>query len=220
MRPHTIKLHSRKHRHFLAEERQDPVTGEFFEPNDQIVICACCKSAFLKDSWEYIGQKHCGQVRTLPTLPDTKRLQLRNDFIKFTNGLSARPAAFQKRVLAFVADTWVALMLSLLVMLPVSSLYFWLRDTQYGVGKGLFNLKVVHRDSGQAYTIRESIQRNFWFGLFLGMPHFTFVFRQISESLGDYMSMSWVIFLVMAIIERKLPQSGSTDYRVVQSIQS
>lgn len=217
MKSHVIRLHPRKHRHFLDQERQDPVTGEFFESEDEIVICAGCKSAFLKESWTYLGAQHCGQIRTLADLPGSKRLRLRNDFIKFSNGLSARPAALRKRVLAFVADTWVSLILSLLIMLPFSSLYFWLRDTQYGVGKGLFNLKVVRRKTGHTYSVWESVRRNFWFGLFLGMPHFTFVFRQLSEPLGEYLSMSWGLFLLMAIMERKLLPHEGTDYRVIQS---
>lgn len=55
---------------FLAEKRKDPLTGERFQENDEIVFCASCKSAFLKDSWEYMGGEHCGQLETLAVFPD------------------------------------------------------------------------------------------------------------------------------------------------------
>ncbi|MEM6298783.1 MAG: hypothetical protein AAF740_08865, partial [Bacteroidota bacterium] len=47
----------------------DPITGEKIRAGQQVVFCATCKSAFLKESWEYLGKKHCGQFLTLRTFP-------------------------------------------------------------------------------------------------------------------------------------------------------
>ncbi len=65
-----------KHKHFLLEERNDPVTGDSFLEGDEVVFCSVCKSAFLKDSWEYMGNKHCDQKSTLPIFPQSKKLIL------------------------------------------------------------------------------------------------------------------------------------------------
>lgn len=65
-----------KHKHFLLEERNDPVTGDSFLEGDEVVFCSVCKSAFLKDSWEYMGNKHCDQKLTLPIFPSSKKLIL------------------------------------------------------------------------------------------------------------------------------------------------
>ncbi len=55
--------------HFLAEKRQDPITGDSFSIGNEIVFCAECKSAFLKESWEYMGNRHCNQSQTLYAFP-------------------------------------------------------------------------------------------------------------------------------------------------------
>jgi hypothetical protein len=39
------------------------------QAGDEVVFCARCRSAFLKDSWEYLGKKHCEQRRTLQEVP-------------------------------------------------------------------------------------------------------------------------------------------------------
>ncbi|WP_291724536.1 hypothetical protein [Bernardetia sp.] len=62
---HIHKIDSQIHSEFLKEERQDPITGDLIEEGDEVVFCASCKSAFLKDTWEYLGKKHCHQRRTL-----------------------------------------------------------------------------------------------------------------------------------------------------------
>lgn len=75
MRAQTHKLNNKeeKARLFLAEGRKDPVTGETFASGDEVVFCAACKSAFLKDSWDYMGGKHCGQHKTLTAFPNSKK---------------------------------------------------------------------------------------------------------------------------------------------------
>ena len=61
---------------FIQENRQDPITGDEFCIGDKIVFCASCKSAFLKESWEYMDSKHCGQTFTLKRFPVHSKLTL------------------------------------------------------------------------------------------------------------------------------------------------
>lgn len=72
----SYRITEEKHQDFLLEDRNDPVTGDSFSEGDEVVFCSSCKSAFLKDSWEYMGNKHCDQRLTLPTFPKYKRLTL------------------------------------------------------------------------------------------------------------------------------------------------
>jgi len=72
----SYQITEEKHKHFLLEERNDPVTGDIFSEGDEVVFCSSCKSAFLKDSWVYMGNKHCDQKATLPIFPKSKRLIL------------------------------------------------------------------------------------------------------------------------------------------------
>ncbi len=62
---HIHKIDNQKHLGFLKEKRQDPITGDLIEAGDEVVFCAGCKSAFLKDSWLYLDKKHCSQSRTI-----------------------------------------------------------------------------------------------------------------------------------------------------------
>jgi hypothetical protein len=73
----SYQITEEKHQHFLLEERNDPVTGDSFSEGDEVVFCSVCKSAFLKDSWIYMGNKHCEQRLTLPIFPKTKKLSLK-----------------------------------------------------------------------------------------------------------------------------------------------
>ncbi|AFM05177.1 hypothetical protein Fleli_2824 [Bernardetia litoralis DSM 6794] len=70
---------TKKQAHFLKENRQDPITGDSFQMGDEIVFCAECKSAFLKESWEYMGNTHCNQEKTLEEVPFSKNLNLISD---------------------------------------------------------------------------------------------------------------------------------------------
>ncbi len=71
------KLTAPDHAIFLKENRQDPVTGDLIKENDEIVICSACKSAFLKGSWEYLGNRHCEQEDTLEQIPVQNELQFK-----------------------------------------------------------------------------------------------------------------------------------------------
>ncbi|WP_291727557.1 DUF308 domain-containing protein [Bernardetia sp.] len=62
-------LEKEKHSDFLTQNRIDPITGDVLQEGDRVVICASCKSAFLADSWEYMGRRHCNQTYTLSEIP-------------------------------------------------------------------------------------------------------------------------------------------------------
>ena len=74
-------LDKEKHNDFLAQNRIDPITGDLLQEYDRIVICSACKSAFLADSWEYIGRTHCNQNGTLREIPKQEVFKLdKNNF--------------------------------------------------------------------------------------------------------------------------------------------
>ncbi len=65
---HIHKLSTQDYFDFLNQERKDPITGDLIKENDKIVICASCKSAFLRESWIYINKRHCSQSKTLSNI--------------------------------------------------------------------------------------------------------------------------------------------------------
>ena len=72
----SYRIKEDEHEHFLLQNRNDPVTGDNFVEGDEVVFCSVCKSAFLKDSWQYMGNKHCNQRSTLPVFPKPRILIL------------------------------------------------------------------------------------------------------------------------------------------------
>ena len=84
------KIDKQKHHNFLEEERKDPVTSDLITVGNDVVFCSRCKSAFLKESWEFIERRHCGQSQTLRKFPISKTLLLnvatiQPDFMTLTN---------------------------------------------------------------------------------------------------------------------------------------
>ncbi|AFM05525.1 hypothetical protein Fleli_3193 [Bernardetia litoralis DSM 6794] len=69
MHIHKINSTSQEHQNFLAQNRKDPITGDTILEGDEVVFCAGCKSVFLKDTWEYLGNQHCEQSETLVKFP-------------------------------------------------------------------------------------------------------------------------------------------------------
>ncbi|WP_338765597.1 hypothetical protein WAF17_01975 [Bernardetia sp. ABR2-2B] len=78
---HFHKLSTQEHFDFLNQERKDPITGDLIKENDEIVICSSCKSAFLKESWEYLGSTHCEQKQTLEVIPKQSKLKLKTGLL-------------------------------------------------------------------------------------------------------------------------------------------
>ncbi|AFM05579.1 hypothetical protein Fleli_3248 [Bernardetia litoralis DSM 6794] len=78
----TYILHSDLHKELLAQNRIDPITGDTIQEGDEVVFCAGCKSIFLKDTWNYLGKKHCNQSQTLKHIPSSfKEIKLGNDIL-------------------------------------------------------------------------------------------------------------------------------------------
>lgn len=73
---HTHIIRTPTHDNFLHENRNDPITGDSIQEGDEIVFCAVCKSAFLKDTWLYLKQTHCNQHETLGKFPITTKLDI------------------------------------------------------------------------------------------------------------------------------------------------
>lgn len=73
---HTHIIQTPKHQAFLNENRSDPITGDDIKEGDKIVFCAVCKSAFLYDTWLYLGKAHCNQSETLGKFPTSERLEI------------------------------------------------------------------------------------------------------------------------------------------------
>ena len=103
---------------FLAEKRQDPITGDSFSIGDEIVFCAECKSAFLKESWEYMGSRHCNQSKILSEFPPLQTLLLDKPMLNAIP--SHKDAEFENRIPAFLIDAVLIFFISL-VFVPV----FW-----------------------------------------------------------------------------------------------
>ncbi|AFM05175.1 hypothetical protein Fleli_2822 [Bernardetia litoralis DSM 6794] len=91
---------TKKKAHFLKENRQDPITGDSFQMGDEIVFCAECKSAFLKESWEYMGNTHCNQEKILRKIPKNRNLTLKK-IVKIDYQLLSR----RDIVVSWIIDT-------------------------------------------------------------------------------------------------------------------
>ncbi|WP_027001183.1 hypothetical protein [Hugenholtzia roseola] len=75
---HLHHIKNQTHADFLAENRQDPITGDTIKADDQVVFCAACQSVFLWETWQYLNYQHCGQNQTLAHFPTkTQTLQIR-----------------------------------------------------------------------------------------------------------------------------------------------
>ncbi|WP_338791811.1 hypothetical protein [Bernardetia sp. MNP-M8] len=87
MHIHKINSTLSEHQNFLAQNRKDPITGDSILEGDEVVFCVGCKSVFLKDTWEYLGKRHCEQNETLSKFPVQKaiRLELENDILFYTS---------------------------------------------------------------------------------------------------------------------------------------
>ncbi|WP_375561765.1 hypothetical protein ACE193_04220 [Bernardetia sp. OM2101] len=97
---------TKKQASFLEENRQDPITGDKFKINDKIVFCAECKSAFLKESWEYMGNRHCNQNKMLRKIPKNRKLALKK-VVKVDYQIPSR----RDVVVSWVVDTVIWLMI-------------------------------------------------------------------------------------------------------------
>ncbi len=65
---HAHRLRADRDAVFLREGRADPFSRVRFQPGATVVRCAGCGTAFLRESWEALGGRHCGQSDTYATL--------------------------------------------------------------------------------------------------------------------------------------------------------
>ncbi len=98
---------NQKHKNFLTQNRKDPITGDNILEGNEVVFCASCKSVFLKETWNYLGNTHCEQNKTLKNFPlneDKIRLE-KSDQILFysllpieSKGRSTIPMNLDKKI--------------------------------------------------------------------------------------------------------------------------
>jgi len=109
-------------------ERHDPVTGDAFVVGSEVVFCAACRSAFLKESWAYMGNKHCKQRKTLTEIPKLETLSYiitspEKDYFIFPGSLQGLP---QKKLKAYIRkeERGRTTMLVGAILLVLNTLYF------------------------------------------------------------------------------------------------
>ncbi len=169
---------------FLKENRQDPVTGDEFCVGDEIVFCASCKSAFLKESWEYMNSKHCGQTFTLKKFPVQARLKLSKPIVH-----DFRKADSGNRILAYILDTLISIILWVFFYILfdgedfvfiVANLYMLFRDVILGkssIGKRIMGLYFIHTQTQKNASPFVLLFRNvfYWICLFAAISVVVFL---------------------------------------------
>ncbi|WP_375562743.1 RDD family protein [Bernardetia sp. OM2101] len=167
-----LKL-TKKQRSFLKESRQDPITGDAFLLGDEIVFCAECKSAFFKDSWEYMGSVHCNQSETLTSFPTHSKLKLEKE-VEY----EYVAADTVMRFLAFLLDAVVGILIIIFAKIMFSVfkktsssfdlnnlfyVYMLFRDSFLGtksIGKKIMGFKFVHSKTQQPASFFLILIRN------------------------------------------------------------
>ena len=149
-------LEKEKHSDFLAQERIDPITGDVLQENDEIVICASCKSAFLVDSWTYMANKHCNQTHTLRELPEQEAVKIdreaRNErldklaFFQFRTIKTSEVSGVYTGFFALMG----ALISFLIFLLSMDIIVFSFIPVLVGIGigKNIYKQKTLLLDSG------------------------------------------------------------------------
>jgi hypothetical protein len=115
--------------HFLQENRQDPITGDSFFFGDEIIFCAECKSAFLKESWEYMDRKHCNQNKTLKNFPVSFYLILNKTIIS-----NFEQADKHARIFAYLVDGIIGILLGVFIAFLMNYFVSSQKNFSYGLG--------------------------------------------------------------------------------------
>ncbi|AFM05474.1 hypothetical protein Fleli_3136 [Bernardetia litoralis DSM 6794] len=115
-----ILLLTENQTHFLAENRQDPITQDSFSIGDEIVFCAECKSAFLKESWEFMNLEHCNQKKTLKKFPISERLLLEKPKLQVPSNYIK--AEIEARIPAIFMDAVISLIVALFLLKIINSI--------------------------------------------------------------------------------------------------
>lgn len=199
---------------FLKENRQDPITGDEFCLGDKVVFCASCKSAFLADSWEYMGGKHCGQTRTLNKFPVVAKLKLSKPVV-----LTFRKADTNNRILAYVIDVIIAIAFGSIIFLLVdnlmhnvvgvfgfifANLYMLFRDVigkKSSLGKRIMGLYFINTQTHNIASPLVLLFRNlfYWICLFVAFALITFL-EVIIDAAGMIASILGFVLLIANIV--------------------
>jgi hypothetical protein len=123
MNYHTHKLDSQSHFHIIG--RQDSVTGDLIQENDEVVFCRVCQSVFLQESWEYMDRKHCRQKEVLRFIP-----------IPVPTLIVKRKIVFKRKIKKLIfefSDTRIESLLGLLPTAMISASLLLNIDSRYWI---------------------------------------------------------------------------------------
>ncbi len=177
-----FKIDAENHAKFLSEERHDPVTGENLVAGDEIVICAACQTAFLLETWHYIGKTHCNQSNTLAYIPqrnkDLRLYGVLDEQIKKIRDF--KTITFENRASASSVD--FAVVYCLMLIHPILGLLYWvLKDAlNLSYGKHYVGLKIVETEEVKESSFLKKIVRN----IFSSVPILIGVFQSSLLDLG------------------------------------
>ncbi|WP_338815793.1 hypothetical protein V9L05_22615 (plasmid) [Bernardetia sp. Wsw4-3y2] len=209
----SYQIREESHQHFLLEDRNDPVTGDSFSEGDEVVFCSVCKSAFLKDSWAYMGNKHCDQRSTLPVFPKPKKLKLQKPI-----ELPFVWVSSDQRSSAFFIDILVLILfcISLAAIVTISFkgqsisnpyLYFLLgfvlftfRDSiliNTSIGKAAQEIYFIDVTTNLPATVGQTLGRNLLYWVMNGIFALAFLIaRALHNEFGEFS----VFFIGLAVI--------------------
>ncbi|WP_338766143.1 hypothetical protein WAF17_03195 [Bernardetia sp. ABR2-2B] len=220
--------------HFLEENRQDPITGDDFSIGDEIIFCASCKSAFLKESWEYMKGKHCNQYKKLDSFPPSlEQLALKKP--KNEVVLNYTDAIFETRPPAIFLDGLLAILITILFFnissfLPQLSTFFYyiglaffiFRDNLYGnqsIGKRMMQIYFIDKKTKQKALWYKVLFRNLIWWVFCGLCLVIFDIRTNTFLLlliFNIIHLLYIIFKGESFIDRllqiKLIEENNTKY--------
>ncbi len=190
-----LKIDALLHEKFLSEEPHDPVTGDLLLPEDEIVLCAVCRTAFLKESWLYIGCTHCAQQHTLDHIPFRKGdMKLSAKYTEKLKKLKIfKKVSFKKRLLAFGIDFF-----SSLIFTPFGAPFYWLLKDTWGQSLGKkaagIELAETEEDIKKASKVKR-IFRN----LPTSLPLFGILFLALNVFWGFHEVISAIFLFFFAI---------------------
>ena len=200
----SYQISEEEHYHFLLEERNDPVTGDSFSEGDEVVFCSVCKSAFLKDSWAYMDEKHCDQRATLPIFPKSKKLTLQKP-----TELSFTFVDTDNRSSAFCLDVFVIGIICFVFVILNAKLHIATNAYFYGT---LSFILFTFRDSFLVNrSIGKAVQKMYFIDVKTNFP------ATFWQTLGRNL-LYWVMngfFLLGAIIGMALESRSNSDSNMI-----
>ena len=203
-----------KHQHFLSEQRNDPVTGDSFSEGDEVVFCSVCKSAFLKDSWVYMGNKHCDQRVTLPIFPKSKVFYLKKPIeLSFVFvGIDNRSSATFVDVLVIVFICFIIALFTNKIHTPMNSYFyiifscilFTFRDSiliNRSVGKAFQQMYLIDVKTNLPATFWQTLGRNLLYWVMNGIFAFVIIIiKELEDQIEDTANTAILFFFIGAAI--------------------